>query len=71
MTRHRFTTCIKCSSPLALQTWCEPADDDGVRILWRCPACASEFETVERCTDEKVGELKEAMDVFWPTLLVA
>jgi hypothetical protein len=41
-----------------------------VRILWRCPQCASEFETLESCA-ETAGKLKEAMEVFWPTLLVA
>ena len=70
MPTRRFTTCTKCSSPLAIRTWCETTDTGEARMLWRCTVCANEFETVESCADAP-GELKEAMDVFWPTLLVA
>lgn len=70
MTARIFTVCGKCSSPLATLMWCETRDDNELRILWQCPTCANEFETIESCV-ETSGKLKEAMDVFWPTLLVA
>ncbi len=70
MTAHRFTTCNKCSSPLAIRTWHETTDAGEVRILWRCTVCNAEFESLEGRADAP-DELKQSMEVFWPTLLVA
>lgn len=66
----RFSVCTKCNSPLAGRVWCEPTQDGKQNCLWSCPACGNEFESVE---DSAVlsDELNEAVDAFWPTLLVA
>jgi len=70
MTTRILTVCTECSNPAATLTWCETTDDHELRILWRCPACKSDFETVESSA-EASGKVKEAIEVFWPTLLVA
>lgn len=70
MRTRRVTTCSECSSPLAIRTWCEATDDGGVRLLWRCTVCGSEFETVESASRSADG-VQEAVEMFWPTLLVA
>jgi RNase P subunit RPR2 len=69
MPLRRFTLCESCSSPLAARVWREAAKEGQERVLWHCPVCAAEFETVESSTS-RVDD-KEAVDVFWPTLLVA
>ena len=70
MTARIFMICVRCSSPLATLCWCENTDDHKLHMLWRCPACASDFETVET-SEEAASKVKKAVEVFWPTLLVA
>jgi len=65
----RFITCTGCSSPLAARCWSE-ATDGELRTVWHCLACDCEFETVEPSENSPTA-LKDAMDAFWPILLVA
>jgi Zn ribbon nucleic-acid-binding protein len=69
MTTRTLVTCPKCFSPIAIRLWHEPEDDHEV-VLWQCSACTHRFETQE---DPAVAatELKEVVQAFWPTVLMA
>ena len=64
-----FVSCPKCFSPIAIRLWHEPEDDHEV-VLWQCSACTHQFETQEDPT-AAATELKEVVQAFWPTVLMA
>lgn len=62
-------TCSFCATGIAAPAYSElKATGDTLRV-WHCPSCASVFETSDTASSDI--EVEDAIEAYWPNLLVA
>ena len=62
-------TCAFCATAIAAPAYSELKATGGTVMVWHCPSCASVFETSETAPSE--SEVTDAIEAYWPNLLVA
>ena len=64
--------CVRCGAEAPELEWSELSEAGHVLNLWCCTACGCMFETAAEIPAGVLAKKdKEAMDDFFPTLLVA
>jgi hypothetical protein len=67
--RDGHTTCPFCATEIAAPVRSELGAAGHTLYVWHCPSCTSVFETLE--TDPSEFDVRDAIQRYWPNLLVA